>query len=210
MIHDDTSGGGDAGDAELEKDPPAKTVKIKKAAGAAEERGDDESGAVEIYHTCLLTRRMELSIDQCNPSYIMNAIVGNLKHELDGTCITEGYVKPNSIEDIAYSSGILKKGVIEFDLHFKCEICLPVRGAVYSVSFKSMTKAGIHAELNDQEGNRPVTFFLNRELHVDNEHFAKYEDTDFQKANRCFKAKLLFLRFELNDSFISAIGELVA
>ena len=163
----------------------------------------------EIYHTCLLSRRMELSIDECDPSYITNVLLQKLKKELDGTCITEGYVKPNSVEDVVYTSGVLKKGMIEVDVRFKCDICLPVEGAVYVANFISMTKAGIHALINDSEGNAPVRIFLNRELHLDNEHFAKYEDSDFQKANRCFKVKLLFWKRELNDKSISAIGELV-
>ena len=163
-----------------------------------------------IYHECLLTRRMELMVDQCDVAYIENSFVSDLKYDLDGRCIHEGFVKPNSIRDIVYSSGVLKKGVVEFDVQFRCDVCLPVKGAVYAVKFLSMTKAGIHAELIDDEGNRPVTFFLNREWHYGNDSFASYDDAAFAEQNRCFKAKLLFLRYEMNDAYISAIGELVA
>ena len=178
-----------------------------------DERGvsSSSSSSYPIYVESMLSRTIELEVDECNPSFIQNHFLRHLREQIEGKCIAEGYVKPDSVRDVIYSAGVLIRGVVQFEVVYKCDVCFPIEGSVYSVKFKSCTKAGINADLIDDNGNAPVTLFLTRDLpsHVDNEHFLKYDDSQYAAANVFLKARILGTRFELNETRISAIAELV-
>ena len=66
---------------------------------------------------------------------------------------------------------------------------------------KSITKVGIRAELN--ETYNPYLIFVARDYNYNNEEFSKIN------LNDIINVKVIGQRYELNDSFISVIGELL-
>ena len=119
-----------------------------------------------------------------------------------GKCIVEGYVKPGSIKIITYSSGIVKGEQIIFDVVFNCEICYPVSGMLLNCVAKNITKAGIRAESSDETPS-PFVLFVARDHFYASEYFNSIEE------NEKFVARVIAQRFELNDKYISIIGELL-
>ena len=91
----------------------------------------------------------------------MNEIGQNIKQNLErmiskqteGKCIAEGFIRPNSIQLINYSSGVITNDFIEFQTVFECMVCYPVEGMLMECNAKTITKAGIHAEVTDEDGN---------------------------------------------------------
>ena len=67
---------------------------------------------------------------------------------------------------------------------------------------KTITKAGIHAEVVDETGIVPVTVFIARDHN--------YNDFNFNnvKENETILVRVIGTRFELNDSYICVIGKL--
>jgi hypothetical protein len=119
-----------------------------------------------------------------------------------GKCIVEGYVKPESIRVITFSSGVVKGENIVFDVVFNCEVCYPVSGMKLNCIAKNITKAGIRAESVDEQPS-PFILFVERDHNYASEYFNSIEE------NEKFVARILAQRFELNDKYISIIAELV-
>lgn len=168
----------------------------------------------EIFQPALLTKRITLEMILVD-KFIQTTLSDILKRELEGKCSVEGYIKSNSINITTYSSGNLKGSNIIFDVVFECLICYPVEGMLLKVKAVSINTAGIKAEsvyyaTNEQSiasgGTVPTPYvlFISRNHHQDNDIFNSIQ------PNNTFIARVIVQRFELNDKYISIIGEIVS
>lgn len=155
-----------------------------------------------VYSRCLLTRKVVLPITSIGKNLKQN-IEENIKVNFEGKCVVEGYVKPNSVKIITYSSGTIQRGnSIVFEVVFECEVCYPVEGMKIQCIVKNITKAGIRAEsANDVPS--PVVIHIAKDHHYSVQYFSDVQEGD--KIN----VRVIGQRFELNDKFISIIGTLV-
>ena len=153
-----------------------------------------------VYSKSILCQKILLSI---------NEIGGNIKEILEkkiisrneGKCIKQGFIRPNSIKIISFSSGIINSSYIEFQTVFECLLCHPVEGMNLECNVKTITKAGVHAEVITYDVV-PITVFIARDHHNTNNKFAAIRE------NAKIKVKVIGVRFELNDSFICVIASL--
>ena len=153
-----------------------------------------------IYSKGLISKEVNIPI-----TYIGNNIKQTLEqtiiNEIEGKCIVEGFIKPDSVKLINYSSGIVQGLFIKFILVVECYICCPVEGMLIECIAKNITKAGIRAETIDNPS--PVVIFITRDHH----HKVKYFSTI--KENDKINIRVIGQRFELNDKYISIIAELI-
>jgi len=155
-----------------------------------------------IYSRCLITRKIILPITAVGGN-IKEIIEKNVSEKFEGRCLVEGYVKPNSSKLITYSCGTIERGVyILFEVVFECEVCFPVEGAKISCIAKNITKAGIRAESSDSIPS-PVVVFIARDHHYNHQYFSTIQEGDK------FEIRIIGQRFELNDKYVSVIGELI-
>jgi len=155
-----------------------------------------------IYSRCLLTRKIVLPINFIGKS-LDDVIENYIQNNFEGKCVVEGYVKPNSSKIIRYSSGVIERGNnIIFEVVFECDICLPVEGMNMFCSVKNVVKAGVRAELANEVPS-PVVVFIARDHHFNMQQFNDIKIGDI------IKVSVIGQRFELNDKYISVIGELV-
>lgn len=154
-----------------------------------------------VYMRSVLNMKVTLSITEIGKTLKQN-LESKIVSKIGGKCISDGYIKPNSIKLISYSSGSIASDVIEFHVIFECMVCMPVEGMLMECTCKTVTKAGIHANVIDDEGNKPVTVFIARDHH--------YIDDRFQsiKENTRLTVKVIGIRFELNDLGICVIAKL--
>jgi hypothetical protein len=82
-------------------------------------------------------------------------------------------------------------------------VCHPVEGMLVECTTKTITKAGIHAEVVDEDGSVPVTVFIARDHHFTDKNFANVVENDKLVAN------VIGVRFELNDPYICVIAKLL-
>jgi len=121
----------------------------------------------------------------------------------EGKCLVEGFIKPNSSKIITYSSGLIERGnLISFEIVFECDICFPVEGTKINCVAKNITKAGIRAE-SAFDMPSPIIVFIARDHHYNMAEFGTIKEDDK------ITVRIIGQRFELNDKFISIIGELV-
>jgi len=157
---------------------------------------------MSLYSQSLLTRKILLHISNIGAS-IEDVIHNHIAFIYEGKCSNEGYIKPNSIKLIAYSGGKISDGVnVCFDVTFECDVCFPLGGQIISCTATNITKAGIRAEVaNDVK--MPLTIFVARDHYYNNEAFSKVN------AGDNISVKVIGNRFELNDTYVSVIAELI-
>jgi DNA-directed RNA polymerase subunit E'/Rpb7 len=155
-----------------------------------------------IYSRCLLTRKIVLPLVTIGKNLQEN-IEENIKVNFEGKCVVEGFIKPGSVKIITYSSGTIQRGnQILFEIVFECDVCFPVEGMIISCVAKNITKAGIRAE-SAGEVPSPVVVFIAKDHHYNVPHFADIQEGD--KIN----VRVVGQRFELNDKYVSIIGEII-
>lgn len=173
---------------------------------ATVEKSKQNKFIYNIFSEILITRNIKIPISNINNN-IKNILEQKLKKSLEGKCIVEGYVKKNSIEVIAYSNGIIENIYAEFCVVMKCLICCPVEGLKIRCVAKNITQAGIRAEIpnvkNEENYESPIIVFIARDHYYDKINFQKVQENDN------IEVKIIGQRFELNDTYISVIAELV-
>jgi len=155
-----------------------------------------------VYSRCLITRNIVLPITAVGKN-ILEVIEQNVSVNFEGKCIVEGFVKPVSTKIVTYSSGIISRGInITFQVVFECDVCFPVEGMLISCVAKNITKAGIRADSADSVPS-PVIVFVAKDHNYSNDLFSEIKEGDK------FNVRVIGQRFELNDKYVSIIGELV-
>jgi DNA-directed RNA polymerase subunit E'/Rpb7 len=154
-----------------------------------------------VYIKSLLTMKIMLSIGEIGKNVKQN-LEKKIVAKNEGRCIAEGYIRPNSVKIVSYSSGIVNSEFIEFHTVFECMVCHPVEGMLIECETKTITKAGIHAEVVTEGGIVPVTVFVARD------HNYKSDKFNSVKENTKITVKVIGIRYELNDPYICVIGKL--
>jgi DNA-directed RNA polymerase subunit E'/Rpb7 len=155
-----------------------------------------------IYSRSLITRNVILPITNIGKN-IKETLEQSIAFNFEGKCLVEGFIKPTSSKIITYSSGMIERGnKISFEIVFECDICFPVEGTKINCIAKNVTKAGIRAE-SATDIPSPIVVFIARDHHYNNDSFNIIKEGD------PIIVRVIGQRFELNDKFVSIIGELV-
>lgn len=155
---------------------------------------------VDIYINTIITRIVYIPITNVgkNLEITLKNIISN---QIEGKCIVEGYIRPGSINIISYSNGVQQGYNIIFEVVVECSVCNPVEGMHITCYAKNITKAGIRAEVAEE--NNPIVIFVARDHNYLTKLFSTIEE------NQEIKIRVIGQRFELNDKYISVIGELI-
>lgn len=157
----------------------------------------------ELYSEVLDNAKILLNFKEVNKN-IKTIIEQKLKSKYEKKCNINGYVKSNSIRVINFSSGALRGSSIEFTIVFQYKVCYPVEGTIINCKVRNVTKAGIRAEILEKNEPTPLVIFIARDHNNNNDDFITItEDENID-------VKIIGKRFELNDSYISVIGELAS
>ena len=153
-----------------------------------------------VYGSSQITKSISLPITAIGKN-LHQTIERTIAGMVEGKCIVEGFVKRGSVKVITHSSGIVKAENILFDVVFQCDVCFPVAGMLLNCLAKNVTKAGIRAE-SSEETPSPFVLFIARDHYYASEQFNAVEE------GQTFVARVIAQRFELNDKYVSVIGEL--
>jgi DNA-directed RNA polymerase subunit E'/Rpb7 len=155
-----------------------------------------------IYSKGVLTRKCSLSINEIGKN-IKEILESKLKRELEGKCCKDGYIKEDSLQIVTYSSGKIHDGShIMFEVVIEVLIAFPVEGMLIEATADVITKAGIKASIPETDPS-PIIIFISRDHFHNDGYFQSIQENDK------IVVRVIGQRFELNDPFISVIGELV-
>lgn len=132
-------------------------------------------------------------------------ILKQLKNEMEGKCIKEGFVRDKSLKILHRSPGHAQtspyNGTMRFHIEYSMEICNPLQGTIMEVQAVNINKMGILAGV-PYEQTSPLNVMLAKQHHIDNEEFEAI------KLDDIFKVRVVGSRFEYGDTQISIIAVL--
>ena len=155
-----------------------------------------------VYIRNMISTKIHLKMSEVGKDTKLN-LERKIVQRTEGKCIPEGFVRPDSVSIVTYSSGVIKMNLVEFQVVFQCLICNPAEGHEVECLTKSITKAGIHAEVITDNKFIPMKVFVARDHNYSNQQFGNV------KENEMIKVRIIGKRFELNDPYIVAIASLV-
>jgi DNA-directed RNA polymerase subunit E'/Rpb7 len=126
--------------------------------------------------------------------------MGYAKNKLEGKCRKEGYISVHSMKLESYSCGLLFADSVSFDVRFHADVCNPPVDTVTECKIINNTKIGIRGIYS--ESDNPIIFFVSRE-HNPKKNFDEYF------IGQMLPVKIIGTRFELNDTSISSISEII-
>ena len=93
-------------------------VTIRKPKNAPIRENDEKDRKIYgVYMRSVLNTRVSLSITEIGKNIKPN-LENKIISQISGKCISDGYIKPNSIKVISYSSGSVASDVIDFQVIF--------------------------------------------------------------------------------------------
>ena len=155
---------------------------------------------VGIYMQNILTRKVKLPFTSVGSNLVENISL-DLSNRIEGKCVQEGFIKRQSIRIVNYSAGTISGKYVTFTVVFECLVCRPVEGMKFKTIIKNITKAGIRCET--MEDPSPVVVFIARDHHFKSKEFSQL------KLEDQITVKVIGIRYELNDPYISVIAEYV-
>ena len=157
-------------------------------------------GGMSLYIKNIITKKISVPIKYIgtNIAYVIEKI---LNDNFEGKCSVEGYVKRGSTKIITFSSGTVVGNIAIFTVVFEYMVCNPPQGMRISCAVKNITNAGILAHIDDSEYS-PINIFIARDHHYNIPYFSELKEGDI------IMIRVIGQRFELNDSYVSVIGEL--
>jgi DNA-directed RNA polymerase subunit E'/Rpb7 len=153
-----------------------------------------------VYNNIIINHKVNVDFKNVNNN-LNNLLLEKVKLDLEGKCNENGFVKNDSIIILSYSSGELYSNFISYDVLFECMVANPVQNMELKCIVKSVTKIGLRCELNEKP--TPFMVFIARDHHYNVEIFPSIV------VNDIIRVKVIVSRYELNDIYISIIGELV-
>ena len=150
-----------------------------------------------LYERRELTRNVHVDARHIQRN-IHTSLVAQLRHKYGGICLSEGFVKSDSITIKEHSFGRtnILKGGLDYNVKFQAEICLPHSGQVFRAPVTLKSKIGIHAE------TEPIKILLPRDLHIGNPDF---DDVDIGQD---IEFDVVGTRFQQGDKSIVVLGKL--
>lgn len=166
------------------------------------EKDVPQAGKLYLYMNSILSTKISIHITEVGQTTQQN-LEEALIERVSKKCMEEGYIRPKSIRIQTYSAGTVRADNIDFHVVYHCQIANPVEGQVLEATVKTITKAGIHSQCVDPDGNVPITIFIARDHHPNSVEFQNIKEGD-----QIF-ACVIGTRYELNDPYICVIAKLI-
>uniref|UniRef100_A0AB39J8L6 DNA-Directed RNA polymerase Ii Subunit Rpb7 n=1 Tax=Florenciella sp. virus SA2 TaxID=3240092 RepID=A0AB39J8L6_9VIRU len=168
-----------------------------------------------IYTKQLITKKITVPFNKYSPGIVQYFIDYANEHFM-GKCCKEGYISNEYVKIIKYSAPKMNGKDLLFDIVFEFNVYYPFEDQEIYTLVTNITKIGIKSVINLNEHKNPITVFVSR---LQNSHISiTDEDDDLNNTEGLspynngdvIKIKIIGYRFEINDSSIYALGEVIA
>jgi DNA-directed RNA polymerase subunit E'/Rpb7 len=151
----------------------------------------------DLYIDTLVKKKINI-----NPIYLTNTynehLLAQLKYEIEGKCIREGFVKIDSATIIKKSVGYINNsnftGDITFNVICSVNVCNPLINSIVKCNIDNINQLGFLSHVG------PLSIIVPKELHNNKKLFKNLS------VNDTVYVKIVNKKFELNDTEISVIG----
>lgn len=160
----------------------------------------ENTGGLGLFMKNVITKKVVLPFTSVGLN-IRQLLEEQLKTNLEGKCIEEGFIQKKSVRILNYSSGVVNGNNVLFDVVVECYVCNPVEGHKFKARVLNVTKAGLRCDANMDES--PVDVFVARDHNFNNTYFNGIQKDDI------IDVRIIAQRYEMNDPRISVIAEVM-
>jgi DNA-directed RNA polymerase subunit E'/Rpb7 len=157
----------------------------------------------KLYTTNILDYRYHLESNEFGTSPD-EVFLNKLKKEIEGRCISQGYVKIDSVKILSRSLGRINQayftGLPVYDIKYQADICNPPIGSIIECIIKDETKMGLVCHISDSDN--PLDIVVPSQWHFDNKQYTMLE------PGMKIKVKIARKRHVSGDNNISVIAAL--
>ena len=155
-----------------------------------------------IYVKKNLNKNITISANKLGED-IDKVIKDSLDNEINGICINEGYVKPDSTKILMRSAGNMRinnfKSVVYYNIKYEVMICCPSENQIIDCLVSEVSKSHITCYIENIDTS-PLNIFLSKQHHIGNEEYPNIKTGD------TIKIKILAKKYEYLDKQILVIG----
>lgn len=155
-----------------------------------------------IYVKKILNKNITISANELGDD-IDKVIKISLDNEINGICINEGYVKPDSTKILMRSAGNMRinnfKSVVYYNIKYEVMICCPSENQIIDCLVSEVSKSHITCYIENIDTS-PLNIFLSKQHHIGNEEYPNI------KIGDTIKIKIVAKKFEYLDKQILVIG----
>ena len=170
------------------------------------EQTEDDDGLYKLtqFNYDILIPFVLINMHASSRSNILALLHTTLVSCIEGRCISEGFIKPETVRIVNFKCGKIIAKNVQFNLIIECWVCNPVQNSTINCVANNITQAGIRAISNDK--HLPVVVYISRDYSMltQNSYYNTIKEGDK------IVVKVIGKRFEMNDKFIQIIGELVS
>ena len=134
-----------------------------------------------IYEKKILSDIIHLRPNQLNYPNISDIILQNLKDKVEGRCISEGYIKPESVEIVSRNSGVMENhdfsGSLTYTIKYKSDICIPRMGQIVECNVDTHDDTNSVCYIGDEETS-PMEIYLFRDHYIGNSDYVNLKPRD--------------------------------
>lgn len=131
---------------------------------------------------------------------LSDVLLTSLREELEGRCITEGFIEPGSISLIGYSMGRIEGARLSYRVRYQANVLFPTEGLEVTATVRSVTKMGLECT------SGPAL-----EVIVPRDHYVAspgFQALATGGIGGTFQAVILAARWNYGDTKIVAFAEL--
>ncbi len=194
---------------------------MKKSIKISEKKFDVSEDLMKqnIYNAEILTFKVKFKFNDLTQN-LNEKFIQYARKNIMGKCHKEGYISNNHIRIINYSSALLDGHNVYFNVNYEFMVCYPYEGMVLSCKIQNITKISVKGILSEDDNENPIIVFASR-IHnenilsdIDEIDEENNEDIDRNKINaikinNIMKVKVIGFRFEINDPYLSVLGEII-
>ena len=169
-------------------------------------REEDDDGLYKLtkFNYDILIPFILINMHASSRNNILALLHTTLVSCIEGRCISEGFIKPETVRIVDFKCGKLVAKNVQFNLVIECLICNPIENTTIACVAKNITQAGIRAISSDEY--LPVVVYISRDYSMLTQN--TYYNT-IKEGDKIY-VRVIGKRFEMNDKFIQIIGELVS
>lgn len=134
-----------------------------------------------IYEKRVLSDIVHIKPNQLNYPNISEIVLSNLKKKVEGRCISEGYIKPDSVNIVSRNSGIMENhdfsGSLTYTIKYTADICIPHTGQIVKCVIDTHDDTNSVCYVGDEDSS-PMEIYLFRDHYIGNAEYVNLKKGD--------------------------------
>ena len=164
----------------------------------------------DLYHKQIIQHKVQIPFHKI-PSSLVTYFETYARKHIMGKCYKEGYIfygeGGKNVKVVSHTSGIMNSNLVDFNVMYEFDVCYPHEDMEIMCKVDSVTKIGIKAILSNDERKNPMVIFASR---IHNVNFFESNNGETENLEgKIIKVRVIGSRFEVNDEYLSLLGEII-